>query len=633
MIPMIAYFGSEIVRESINKKFDNDSAFILKQIHELKQLKDTKELELFVIGPDVTNPIKLVQSIVEKDKLLSILILAAPDLVKQIKQTLQFSPFVGKNTTCIPFYDNINLNVVFNTSVLRTRQRRGFNKLNLPRASKHTQLTPVVARLKNIGHMLEHAPIGVVLVDPAGNVIGVNKRSRVMFPALQETQVPLQRLFAEQQVLEIKKMFREGNESILGFQDVHGHHFEVSAAMVTQDEETRMLLLINDVTERKEKDLRVRAILESLPQMAWTASPDGKITYYTQLWYSYTDQTAEEALGDGWAFVVHPEDLSITATRWRESVDRRKVFQHAARLKRYDGEYRWHLSKAVPVYSAKHEIIMWVGTSTDIHDQVLRTEELERKVKERTRSLEETNAELEQFTYISSHDLREPLRKIHTFAHIVKDNAWASLDEASRKYLDKIISTSTRMSNLLKDLLSFTKLRNEEPITPVNLNEVITSTLEDVELAVSQTRASIQCKQLPVIPARQLQIKQLFFNLISNAIKFRSPERDPVIQIWARKISNEEAVRHGFLDEGGEYWDFVVKDNGIGFDQKYADQIFTIFQRLHSRSSYDGTGIGLAICKRIVINHGGKIFAISSPGNGSEFHIVFPTNLAHSRER
>lgn len=624
---MIFYSGLDSDIGQIQKNLDKGSSFEFLKISDLDEIEDLSKAGLFLVGPEVNNPVKSVQKIVAKDKHLSIVILADKTDYNLIKQVLNFSPFVGKNATCLVFNPDANYTEVFNLALGRTDQKRSFSKFNVATETKVSKLTSSIAKLETLGHSLEHAPIGVILLDQSGKIAGANKRSRQMFHHLEGDQIHLGMLFPEYLVLAIMKMIAEDSQQVLQTENVRGFYYEISSSNFNNETNDLSLLLINDITERKEKDERVEAILESLPQMAWTTSAEGKVNYYTHGWYNYTNQTPEKAIGEGWTSVIHPDDLTITISRWNESIRTGKVYQHAARFRKYDGDYRWHLSRAVPVYSGNKNISMWVGTSTDIHDQVLLAENLENKVRERTRSLEESNAELEQFAHVSSHDLQEPLRKIHTFAHLVKDNSYEALDESSRKYVDKIIGTTTRMSKLLKDLLSFTKLHHSEGIESVDLHSIIASIKEDLELAISQNKAIIKVGGLPVMAARPSQIKQLFYNLINNAIKFKKPDVPPIINIRARKVLPDLIARYPHLPKDHEYWEIVVKDNGIGFEQKYADQIFTIFQRLHGRSAYEGTGIGLAICRKVVSNHGGEIFAISSPGSGAAFHIILPERL------
>jgi light-regulated signal transduction histidine kinase (bacteriophytochrome) len=267
---------------------------------------------------------------------------------------------------------------------------------------------------------------------------------------------------------------------------------------------------------------------------------------------------------------------------------------------------------------------MWVGTCTDIHDQILLTEELERKVKERTHSLEVTNSELEQFAHVSSHDLQEPLRKIRTFADLLKDNIYQDLDEGSKRYLDKISSTAERMSASLRALLNFTSLRREEKFVSVDLNQIVSQVLIDLELMISQKDASVKVSTLPVIKAVPIQMQQLFYNLINNALKFSKHETAPLIKISSRQLMEEELIRFPQLQHFKEYHEVVVKDNGIGFDQIYAEQIFTVFQRLHSQTKYEGTGIGLSLVKKVVSNHGGEVHVYSRPNEGTAFHVILP---------
>ena len=621
---MILYSGLESVIGQVQKNFRSNPSFIFKAIADPYPPSDLRSADLFVIGPGYDNPVRGVQKVVAKEKHLSIIILADKDRYNQIKQSLQFSPLVGNNATCLIYNPDLDYTTVFQAAQARTIQKRSFAKFQLAAATAVPSLSSSAVKLEKFSRALEYAPIGVLLLNESEKIIGANKRSRGMFSQLETGQIDLAKLFPEKCVREIREHINAGKEEPIYTEDLAGSYYEISASTFSEDSGVQHLLLINDVTERKEKDLRVATILESLPQMAWTATPEGKVTYYTNGWFSYTNQREQEALQDGWTSVVHPADLRATTARWIESIRTHKVYQHAVRFRRYDGEYRWHLSRAVPVLNGKKQVMMWVGTSTDIHDQVLLADNLEKKVRERTRSLEEANEELEQFAYITSHDLQEPLRKIHTFAGLFKDINYPSLDNGSKKYLDKIIDTATRMSRLLKDLLSFTKLHHNEGRTSVDLTELMNAIREDLELTVSQTNAEIRVEPLPSIEGHISQLRQLFYNLISNALKFHSPHRRPEVVISAKILAMEDIKEEWGLQEEKEYYQITVKDNGIGFDQKYAEQIFTIFQRLHGRNAFEGTGIGLAIARKVVSNHGGVIFAESTPGEGTKFHVVLP---------
>ncbi len=258
---------------------------------------------------------------------------------------------------------------------------------------------------------------------------------------------------------------------------------------------------------------------------------------------------------------------------------------------------------------------------------------LESLVEERNRELiktnvelERSNCELEQFAYAASHDLQEPLRKIQVFSNLLNNRNAGILNEESKMYLEKITASAVRMTMLVNDLLNFSRSsRDAGPFVRVDLNNVIENIRTDFELLISQKNAIISCQVLPVIEAVQLQMNQLFANLIINALKFARTDIQPEIHISCRGLQSEECLEYPSLDENNVYFDIVIKDNGIGFDPQYAKQIFEIFQRLNCESEYSGSGIGLALCKKVINNHHGVIFAESTEGEGSSFHLVLPT--------
>lgn len=617
---MIYYLGLPSELKSIQQLLDDEFAF--EPINDVVAF-DLNDAELLLIGPSVEKPVRLVQQIFARDSLLTIIILTYANEYNQVKQSLTYSMSVGKNTSCVIFNPSTNYKSVFENAIVRTKQKRSFSKFNLASARKLAQLTSPTVKLDNLGQILEHAPIGALLINKDMNVIGANRSSRKMFTRLDGSTLPLESIFPATHT-KISQYIKSGSiEGPLTVEDGNGNYFEISSSTIPNDEVKNTILLIHDITERRQKSYRVKAILESLPNIAWTADENGNVNYYNQGWFNFTGKAPAEGMGEGWISIIHESDLPLLVARWHDAIKGKAVFQHAARFRRANGEYRWHLSKATPIFSKNNDLEMWVGTSTDVHDQVVANEELERKVKERTKLLEESNAELEQFAHISSHDLQEPLRKIQTFADIVKDESADLANENARRYIDKIISTSTRMSKLLKDLLSFTKINQQEPQAIVHLNEIVSQIRDDLELALAQNSATLSCEDLPAINGRPAQLKQLFYNLINNSIKYRNADQPPQISISCTMLDPEKRKAFKSLEDT-EHWEIVVKDNGIGFDQRYANQIFTVFQRLHARSSYEGTGIGLAIAKKVVKNHCGEIFAISSVGNGAEFHLILP---------
>lgn len=260
--------------------------------------------------------------------------------------------------------------------------------------------------------------------------------------------------------------------------------------------------------------------------------------------------------------------------------------------------------------------------------------QLEQKVKARTAELENANGkledvneklvrsnnDLEQFAYVASHDLQEPLRKIQIFTEMAEKS---TDKEATDSYFEKIQASARRMTELIKSVLNYSRLsKTGEQFKEVDLNALIENTKTDFELLINEKKAVIRNDKLPVIQGIPLQLNQLFLNLFSNSLKFS--KENPLITISARRLSEEEVKAHERLHTKLKYVEIIFADNGIGFEQQYADQIFTIFQRLHDKRSYDGTGIGLALCKKIVENHHGYITAKGELDKGATFYIYLP---------
>lgn len=256
---------------------------------------------------------------------------------------------------------------------------------------------------------------------------------------------------------------------------------------------------------------------------------------------------------------------------------------------------------------------------------------LESRVKERTvelqvfaEELSRSNRELEDFAFVASHDLQEPLRKIRAFGNRISTGYGDALDERGQDFLRRMLNAAERMSMLISDLLSFSRVTTRgKDFEETDLNEMVRSVLEDLEITIEESQANIEIDTLPVMKADASQMNQLFLNLLSNALKFTKPDQPPHITLRYEAIDDNEAETLHLLP-GLSWFKLTLQDNGIGFEQTFAEKIFAPFQRLHGRSEYKGTGIGLAVCRRIIERHNGTIEAFSEPGQGAKFELFLP---------
>jgi PAS domain S-box-containing protein len=302
--------------------------------------------------------------------------------------------------------------------------------------------------------------------------------------------------------------------------------------------------------------------------------------------------------------------------RAAEQIERRKKGiseNHDASYITKTGSLAWGHVSSNPIYNEDGTYKGALAMITDItqrkkHEELLLESEssLERKNKE----LERKNKELEQFAYVASHDLQEPLRTTTSFVELLQQQYKGKLDEKADKYLSFITQSTARMGVFIKDLLDYSRIGYKKEIQEVDCNKILQDVLEDLDAAIMETQASILAEPLPVMNGYPTEIKQLFQNLIANAIKFRKKDTVPEIKISVQNIKG--------------YWEFAFKDNGIGIEKQHSERIFIIFQRLHTRNEYNGSGIGLSHCKKIVELHKGNIWLESGLGKGSTFYFTIP---------
>nr|WP_295921301.1 PAS domain S-box protein [uncultured Dyadobacter sp.] len=402
----------------------------------------------------------------------------------------------------------------------------------------------------------------------------------------------------------------------------------------------RMLGTMMDITDQKESELALKAsegkfrtLADSMPQFVWTCDAQGNLNYFNRSMTDYSGLAATQIDREGWLQMVHPDDREDYRQRWQQSELEGTEFICEHRLRRVDGEYRWYQSRAIPQGNPGSSSRTWVGTSSDIHDSRLFIDQLETKVQQRTQELivannelVRTNMELAQFAYVASHDLQEPLRKIQTFAVRIQETEIENLSERGKDYFQRMQAASMRMQQLIVDLLAFSKANvAEKHLERTDLNQLLQNVREQLSDVIQARNAVITSDNLPVRHVIGYQFEQLFMNLITNALKFVSPDRVPLIEVRSGEVAGA-AIPLAEAQPGQQYQYIAFADNGIGFDPQYKQRIFQLFQRLHNRTTYEGTGIGLAICKKIVENHQGLIDAVGKPDVGSTFIIYLPVD-------
>jgi len=317
---------------------------------------------------------------------------------------------------------------------------------------------------------------------------------------------------------------------------------------------------------------------------------------------------------------VQSDDWSRSNSLRDEALKHKNEFSFEENITTRDGVNRRLQTFARVIRNEDNNVVKIIGTSRDITQ--LRS--YERNLESIVNDLNRSNKDLEEFAYIASHDLQEPLRKLSTFSERLVTRHSAEMGPEARKYAERILGATDNMRILIENLLEFSRTaRSSVPFTPVDLNVVLEQAISDHEIVIEKTAAIINSDRLPFIEAISSQMQQLFGNLIGNALKFRKPDVAPQINIKCELLTASEKSEYNF-SEDLNYYRIQVKDNCIGFEQEYASKIFQIFQRLHGKVEYPGSGVGLAICKKIAENHRGTISAQGTPGEGAVFTIIVP---------
>ena len=402
-------------------------------------------------------------------------------------------------------------------------------------------------------------------------------------------------------------------------------------------------------SELQESQVRLQAILNNAPSVIYLKEPEGQILLVNREFETIFNTTSTEAVGKSDRELFGEDIAAAFAVNDRLVVETCQPLQTEEVVVQADGKLHTYLSIKFPLFDLQGKVVQIGGIATDITirkqaERLLQktNDELEKRVRERTAKIKKVNANLQaeiverraserklsqiaaelktsnralqDFAYVASHDLQEPLRKIQAFGDRLQVKYAEELGEQGQDYLRRMRNAAERMQGLIRDLLVYSRVTTKvQPFVSTDLNVIVKEVLSDLETRIEQTSGQVHVGELPTIEADPLQMRQLFQNLIGNALKFHRPELAPIIKISQVRVESSESMVR-----------LKIEDNGIGFDEKYLDRIFTPFQRLHGRSEYEGTGMGLAICRKIVERHGGFLVAKSSPERGSTFTIALP---------
>lgn len=406
-------------------------------------------------------------------------------------------------------------------------------------------------------------------------------------------------------------------------------YFRNEPPLSAYDELKKKNILLHELSEQlRQSEREYKNLAETLPLMMFSTNEWGVIVYANKWLQGFLGEIPKDLTHLSWEPFLHEKDSAGFASEFGSLVSRKTEAQGQFRFfNSRSQQYVWHMMSVVPNRTDKGQFAGFMGFMVNINDQKAaeqtarhneqlrqvqkqlyqNQEDLERKIVDLNRS----NYELEQFAHLASHDLQEPLRKIFFNSDVLQKRYAQQLDAQGARLLNNMESAASRMKELINDLLTYSQLNQQQPtIEVINLNEVIDSVLKDFEPTILTKAAIIHVSVLPSIQGNLTRIRQLFANLISNSLKYVREGVAPVIHITAQ-INDHRAL-------------LKVVDNGIGFPSQYNERIFGLFERLHTRSEFPGTGIGLAICKRIVEMHHGTIMADSVPGEYAAFHIDLP---------
>jgi len=466
---------------------------------------------------------------------------------------------------------------------------------------------------------------GVIATDEQGRITFLNGVAQKLTGWTQELAagVPLEEVFVissaetgratqnpAQHALRENRAVSFAERTLLRARDGVKIPIEDSAAPI-RDEQGAVsgaVLVFRDATLRQEAELALelgkkhfQVMADNAPVLVWIADTERSWTWLNKHWLDFAGRGLEEELAHDLTSYVHPEELDEWLTVRQNAFANRQPLSIEYRRRRADGQYRWLLENGAPLHDLRGEFTGFIGSCTDITDQ--------KTVEKR---LVRLNEDLNQFAFAANHDLQEPLRMVSSFSELLINGFRGELPDEAELYVGFITEGTRRMRDLLADLLAYTQLEQDENAgQPVDLNAIFISTLANMQSAVAESKAMVTSDSLPFVHGQAAHFAQLFQNLISNAIKYRGAA-PPVVHISVARGT-------GWPDT----WEFCVGDNGMGIKEEFRQTIFGVFKRLHGKE-IPGTGIGLAICQRVVERYGGKIWVNSAADGGSQFRFRLP---------
>jgi PAS domain S-box-containing protein len=398
---------------------------------------------------------------------------------------------------------------------------------------------------------------------------------------------------------------------------------------------SRVIFFFQNVTDQvhlEDESLATRRLFDETEKLilcgSWTwHAATGKVALTQGMYELLEFETDEIGVIDADFFTRHilPEFADNLRSVVVNAIATQSDFEAECIIKTRSGKEKYIYTRGKPILDNNGNLNKYIGITRDVTNKKNAEKDHERRIRE----LDRSNKELEEFAYVASHDMHEPLRKVLTFGEKINNKYSAALGDDGKVYLDRIVSSAYNMRNLIDNLLEFSRIsRGTRAFVTTDLNEIVGQVMSDQELRIEETGTTLKVRELPVIEGVPSELRQLFNNLISNAIKFRKKEISPVITITSHKLTHKEKSEY-LIPFNQTYHRISIQDNGIGFESVYSEKIFEIFQRLNGKSEYTGSGIGLSICKKIVESHDGIIYATSEPAVGSTFSIILPEIQYH----